>query len=228
MKIPLLALVLATLAACSSHQVTPPPAIPEQPASLGLPTDFSGHWELNYQLSDRVMENANLLRLIAAAQARRQSGRIERPVLLLPALELIELADDISQSTVLEIEQDSAHIEIKREDEFPLTCFFDGQWETLSDPFGSEVCGWDRHQLVFAFRLPDSLNVMQRLTLGPDGERLNVATTVRGRRASQSFTLNRVYTRFEPLDDEFECRYTLTRGKSCRRARSGDGEGATP
>jgi hypothetical protein len=181
--------------------------------------DFSGSWELNYQLSESIRESAELLRLMAIVEARRASGRMDQGWPVLPSFELVELADSISQVTVLEIEQDPEQIEVKRGEEFPLTCTFGNPGpDATEDDLGTEVCGWYDHQLVFWFRLPDNLSITQELTLGPGGNRLNIATTVRTPGAGQTFTLNRVYTRFVPLADEFECEYTLARGKSCRRA----------
>ncbi|MEM6937640.1 MAG: hypothetical protein AAF552_14365 [Pseudomonadota bacterium] len=217
-------LLLTALAGCAREPVKP--TLKSDPP---MPVDFSGFWELNYQASDRVEENAELLRLIAIAKARRAQSRYDRgPFPVLPSLELVRLADEISQTQVVEIEQDEYSIEVNRDDDFPLTCEFGGDSAFgLVDPLGNEVCGWDQHQLVFGFALPDRLDIVQRLTLGPAGERLNVATTVRRRGSARSFTLNRVYTRFEPLPEEFDCRYTVAGTKSCVRARNAEG-GAKP
>ena len=181
--------------------------------------DFSGFWELNYRLSESISGNAELLHLMAMVQARRAASHGDRPWPVLPSLELLELVDSISHVTVLEIEQDRQQIQVKRGEEFPLTCTFGAASPyAAEDEFATEVCGWRNHQLVFWFRLPDNLSITQELTLGPGGKRLNIATTVRTRGMGQTFTLNRVYTKFEPLADEYECEYTLARGKSCRRA----------
>ena len=185
----------------------------------GSPTasvDFSGSWELNHKLSESIQDKTRLLVQMAEVQARaRQDGVITG----LPSWELVELAEKISRATVLTIEQGKQQIEVKRGEEFPLTCTFSADMaQAAEDPLGIEICGWQGHQLVFDFRLPEHLNVTHKLTIGPGGKNLNVATTVRSRGYGQVFTLNRVYSRFVPLADEFECEYTLTRGKSCRRA----------
>ncbi len=216
--------LLIVLCGCSSRAPVTPPLKTKPP----MPVDFSGSWELSYQQSDRVEENAELLRLIAIAKQRRANSRYDRsPFPVLPSLELVRLADSISQTQVVEIEQDEFSIEVNREDDFPLTCEFVGdQAYGLVDPLGSEICGWDSHQLVFGFALPDSLDIVQRLTLAPDGERLNVATTVRRRGSARAFTLNRVYNKFEPLPEEFDCRYNVAGTKSCVRIRDVDGAGS--
>ncbi|MEM9533341.1 MAG: hypothetical protein AAGA23_20635 [Pseudomonadota bacterium] len=206
---------LLGLSACSAPEVVEEP-LKTRPS---MPVDFNGHWELNYQLSDRVEENAELLRLIAQAEARRAQGRYDRPWPVLPSIELVRLAEEISQTQVVEIDQDAQSIEVQRNDDFPLTCEFIGSSPYgIADPLGSEICGWDAHQLVFAFALPDRLDIVQRMTLGPEGENLNIATTVRRRGSRRSFTLNRVYSKFEPLPDEFECRFAVDGTRTCRRA----------
>ncbi len=206
-----LLLLIALAGACRQPSAIRPSG------SSSVAVDFSGSWELDHQLSDRVQDNANFLRLEAIAEARRAQGRLDRRVPRLPAFELVELADDISRTPVLTIKQGPDRIEVDRGDEFPLTCTFgpDGPY-VADDPLGTEICGWDLHQLLFAFRLPDRLSVIHRLTLGPEGDKLNVATTVRGRGADQRFTLNRVYTRFEPLADEYDCRLNPSGTKTCR------------
>ncbi|MDJ0655419.1 MAG: hypothetical protein QNJ40_14750 [Xanthomonadales bacterium] len=209
-RVILLLIVLLGVWACASK---PPVKVVAQSPVL---VDFSGSWEINYQLSDRVEENANLLWLRALADARRYQGRMDRPNLRLPSLELIRLADSISQTGVMEIQQGKQSIEIKRGEEFPLTCTFGpGGPFAAMDPLGNEVCGWDSHQLVFAFGLEGNLRVIHRLTLASDGDKLNVATTVSGRGADQTFTLNRVYDRFEPLADDYQCKLAVTGLKTC-------------
>ena len=208
--IPFLILLLMLLAACSR-----PVKLAGEPVRQ---VDFSGSWELNYQLSERIQENVEALRLMAIGAARRRGDAW----LSMPSMELVRLAESISRATVLEIDQNGDQIEIQRQDDFPLTCTFGAIPTADEDPLGSEYCGWDLHQLVFAFRLPDGLRVTHRLTLAPDEDKLNVATTVRTRGAGQQFTLNRVYTRFEQPESEFECRLTLEGGKSCRRVTDPD------
>lgn len=207
----LLPLVAALAASCGTPQ-------PRITAPTRAAVDFSGSWEIDYQLSDRVEDNANFLYLEALAEARRAAdGRIEPRPLRLPAWELVQLADTISRTQILEITQDSGSIDVDRGEEFALTCTFgpDGPY-VAHDPLGNEACGWDGHQLVFAFQMPDRLRVVHRLTLAPAEDKLNVATTVRRSGGNQGFTINRVYRRFEPLPDEYECRTTVAGTQSCR------------
>ena len=208
-SIVVVALLTLLLAGCS-REVTLAGRTADQPQ------DFTGSWELNYQLSESVQDKTRLLLQMAEIEARRRN---EGGLRGLPSYELVELTDKISQATVLEINQGEQEIEVQRGEEFPLTCTFRAdRAQVEKDPLGTEICGWQNHQLVFDYQLPDQLRVTHILTLGPGGNNLNVATTVRSRGYGQVFTLNRVYTKFVPLPDEYECEFTVTHGKSCRRA----------
>ncbi len=85
----------------------------------------------------------------------------------------------------------------------------------METPLGSEVCGWDVHQLVFRILLPEGLSIQHRMTLAEDGERINIATTVVSDQVSYPFTLNRVYNRFEPAEAGYTCTQTFSRGRVC-------------
>ena len=66
----------------------------------------------------------------------------------------------ITQAQLLEITQDAHDIKVKREGDFALTCeFYPGQFHTEETPLGSEVCGWNAHQLVFRLLLPEGLAI---------------------------------------------------------------------
>jgi hypothetical protein len=213
---PVALLCLVLLACACSRQ-----KLPELDGEVRPEIDFSGSWELNSQRSDRLEDNLRQLQLSAVAQARERQThgrRFDGGFLGLPSYELIRLTESISRTALLEIEQSDGYIEIEREDEFPLTCTFGTPMpQFASDEFGVEVCGWDEHQLVFAFQMPGGLTVYHRITLSPMEDQLNIATTVRSRGVGQSFTLNRVYDRFEPLQEQYECRVAVGGGRTCRR-----------
>lgn len=194
--------------------------------------DFSGSWQLDYRLSEDLYEKIETLQKIAIAHAQRQpapgTGRRHGPAITInnrpvnsfrAIINLGQMAEIISRTTVLEIDQTGDAIEISRKDDFPLSCsFYGGMAVPIEDALGTELCGWDRHQLVFRIDLPDGFTIHHRMTLAPEGDKLNIATTVQSRGLPQPFTLNRVYQRFVPLADEFECETTVSKGKSCRRA----------
>ena len=117
---------------------------------------------------------------------------------------------------MLEIEQDEHKIRVKREEDFALSCeFYPGQYHTVETPLGREICGWDRHQLIFRIMLPEGLGIQHVLSLGPDGQWLNIATTVTSDRVTSPFTVNRVYARYQPQDTGYSCKMTISRGRVC-------------
>jgi hypothetical protein len=131
-------------------------------------------------------------------------------------LGLVRMADLITQSPLLEITQDTHKIRVKREEDFDLTCeFYPGELNKVDTPFGTEICGWNAHQLVFKLLLPDGLSIQHVMTLGAAGQKLLIATTVVTDQVSFPFTLNRVYNRFEPGESGYKCEVTLTRGRVC-------------
>jgi hypothetical protein len=190
--------------------------------------DFSGFWEMDYGESDNIQLEINrLVREMRrrAEQRARNGGDSRGGGISMGAggynsgpsiIGLAEMADMITQSQLLEVEQGEQEVSIKREDSFALSCEFYGDYfQSVETPFGKETCGWDSHQLLFRILLPEGLSIQHRFTMGPSGARLNVATTVVSDRVSTPFTLNRVYTRYEPGATGISCEITLTRGKVC-------------
>jgi hypothetical protein len=194
----------------------------------GKTVDFSGFWEMSYGESDNIQRELDRvvreMRRRAEQRSRNggdtRSGGItiggsdydSRPSIM----GLAQMANMITQSQLLEVEQDEHEVSIKREQSFSLSCEFYGEYfHAVETPFGRETCGWDSHQLLFRILLPEGLSIQHRFTLGPSGQRLNVATTVVSDRVSTPFTLNRVYKRYEPGETGISCEQTLTRGKVC-------------
>ncbi len=220
--------ILALIAACGSN--------PEQASSVAerdQSVDFTGSWEMDYGRSDDLDHKLRSIyqELQRQAERRARSGSAdissrgaqtsaspEVSNTIATIIPLAKLADFITTSQVLEIEQSSTDIMVDREDTFALSCsFHDDTPEVVTDELGSELCGWDAHHLIFVVALPEGTRINHRLTLAPDGQKLHIATTIsRGR--NRSFTLNRVYYRFDPLPPDFECKYTLSRGNVCSRS----------
>jgi hypothetical protein len=216
MKRTLPTLLTCLLCACSSQPVVlPEPEI----------TDFSGHWEMDYGRSDNVDQKLQSMyrewrrdqeRRARGDQYRASTGGLVDSRSFRALVDVARLAEMITDSQVLEIEQTDADIEIRRENSFALSCVFQaGEPEIVIDEFGAEVCGWDAHQLVFHIRLPDGLDIQHRVTMSSDTERLHIATSVDSRN-STPFTLNRFYFRFDPLPADYSCEYTLSRGNVCQ------------
>lgn len=191
--------------------------------------DFSGSWEMDYSQSDNIQVRLSTLVRELREQAQRRnksSGYQQGPASMSigssgansgpTIIGLARMAELITASSLLEIKQDEREVKVKREENFALSCeFHAGQFHAVETPFGSESCGWDSHQLVFRIILPEGLSIRHVMTLGPDGQRLNVATTVVSDQVSYPFTLNRVYNRFVPGNRGFTCKMTLTRGRVC-------------
>jgi len=191
--------------------------------------NFSGSWEMDYSQSDNTQEKLDsIVRDLNRQAERRAKGNMHQGpgggIMINAAgansgssvLGLVRLADLITQSPLLEVTQNLHKIRVKREAEFDLTCeFYPGELREVETPFGTEICGWNGHQLVFKLLLPDGLSMQHVMTMGATGQKLNVATTVVSGQVSFPFTLNRVFNRFEPGDDGYRCEVTLTRGRVC-------------
>lgn len=222
--------LVLVIAACAPQTAKKPRS--SLSADSGGRIDFSGHWELDYQLSDDLQDKLRQIFLLARLEAEREAQRRSQGQRIGPTIstgrsayagiiDLGRFAESITRTTVLQIEQTDEFIQILRENDFSLVCgFHGGAAQPVQDLLGTEVCGWDVQQLVFFVSLEEGITVNHRLTMGPNGQRLNIATTVRSRLYPSAFTFNRVYQRFTPLESEFECELTLDRGRSCRRVES--------
>jgi hypothetical protein len=208
------------LAGCGSEPVSRS----DGPLPKPVVRDFSGHWEMDYGRSDNVDQKLNRMYREWQRLVARQSRGDERAAARAAAIgtdfrrlvDTARLADMITSSQVLDIEQTPEDIEIKREDNFALSCVFrESEPELVIDELGLEICGWDAHQLVFRVKLPDGLDIQHRLSLSEDSQRLHIATRVDSR-SSSPFTLNRFYFRFDPLPEDYQCEYTLSRGNVCQ------------
>ncbi len=194
-------------------------------------SDFSGAWEMDYSMNDSLEAKLDQYFYGVRRQLQRQSN-ISRPERgagqsygHIPSanniISMARFADQITRSTTLDIEQSYNHIDIDRDDDFTLSCKLDDDdLDPYQNPFGREVCGWDGHQLVFYLSLPGGLSIQHRLTLGPKGEQLNVATSIYSDQVAKPFTLNRAYMKYERLPSDFRCEQTVTRGKVCTLSES--------
>lgn len=216
-------LTCVQLSGCGSQQAAPKAL---QGGNVQA-VDFSGSWELDYAQSDNIQAEFGSLVRDVRRQAERRQGNMHQGAggsLVIGSgansgesvVGLARMADMITQSPLLEVEQGEHDIKVKREENFALRCqFHQGQLQTVETPFGTETCGWNGHQLVFRVVLPDGLSIQHVMTRGASGEKLNIATTVVSDQVSYPFTLNRVYNRFEPGSGGFRCIMTLTRGRVC-------------
>lgn len=218
-------LICFLLAACAStpEQKTAASATPISTAAV----DFSGAWEVDYGKSETVRDQYDqAIRELKREAERRQRNMQQGPGTLSTGnvgtassqglYTQARMAELITDVQLLEITQDEFHIDIEREGSFALYCeFHEGNVYRDENAFGRESCGWSGHQLVFAISLPDNLSIFHRMTLAPDGERLNIATTVRTSGSTYPFTIDRVYRRYDPTRTGIRCRQTLTKGRVC-------------
>jgi hypothetical protein len=214
------------LSACASAQ-------PQMVLSTESPhiVNFSGNWELDYELSENPNDKLRYLYEVTRSQllqqqaAQRDSTRTGRPPsggisssainTLQGVIGLGQLAEKITTSNVLIIDQSSETIAVQRDAGFALTCDFFSEI-MANNPLGHESCGWQGDHLIFNVSLPEGLNVNHRLILSGNGDRLSVSTTVSSSRLRQPFTLNRVFMPFEPGQGLYDCEYTLAKKKTCR------------
>lgn len=214
---------LLLLGACASgvNDTTTAAAGTEAPPHTGVLTDFSGHWEKNYQLSDDF--NTRFQLYVADVQRRYTRSNVEAtgfsPALGVDAEAingLARFAEEITRMPILDIIQNEGSIDITRENDFNLRCAYgDRAWVQGTNAFGSDLCGWNRDQLVFNMQLSGGLGINHRLTLSPDGAELNVTTTVSSDRVAVPVTISNYYTRFNRPDDSYDCELTLTRNRVC-------------
>ncbi len=206
------------LGGCSSR--------PDLPGGAAVPVDFSGAWELDYSQSDNISDRYEaMIRKLRREAERRARGNAPQSNAVVSAgasasgedlYNLARMAEMITDVQLLDISQDETGISVKREGSFALQCeFHGGGMHRLETPLGSELCGWDAHQMVFQVALPEGLRILHRFTLGPEGQRVNIATTLWSRQAGYPFTLNRVYQRYDPESSGIRCKQTLTRGRVC-------------
>lgn len=218
------ALLLAclSLVGCSQAPEKPRP----QPSNNVARADFSGFWELNYGQSDNIQVELNaMVRDLRKHMDRRRQPGMNQGVIIggggtnnsgASIMGLAQMADLITQSQLLEITQSEHNIKVKREGDFALTCeFYIGQFHTVETPLGKEICGWNAHQLVFRILLPEGLSIQHILSVGDNRQKLNIATTVVSDQVSTPFELDRVYDRYQPQDDGYSCKMTISKGRVC-------------
>ncbi len=197
------------------------------PVSAQPEVNMSGAWQVDYSESENIRESYDaLIRDLQRRASRQQRGMSQGGGTLAvgggsasagaSVYALARMAEIVTEPQLLDITQSDGRINIKREGSFALDCeYHSAQLDRRVSPLGSEICGWDGHQLLFQISLPEGLSIQHRFTLGPDGERIKVATTLRSSGVSQPFTLDRVYRRYDPEADGIRCTQTLTSGRVC-------------
>jgi hypothetical protein len=196
-----------------------------QPEIAADPVDMTGHWELDYGSSDNLQAQfRSSMRSLRQQQARGPNG--ERGAVVANGgsgeslVALAQMAELVTQSQLLVIEQDRVSISVEREGSFALSCDYARERIQQQDyGVGRERCFWDGRQLVFELRLPEGLDIVHRLSVSSDGEALAIVTSLYSDRVSGPFSLRRIYRRFDPGRSPYRCTETLSRGRVCTTER---------
>lgn len=187
------------------------------------PVDMSGNWELDYARSDNLQARFNAMMRELRERVARSSAERGRggPTIAVGSsqeslLGLAQMAELVTQSQLLEIEQSRIAIRVEREGNFTLTCDHGPNAPRLTDyGVGRESCFWDGTQLVFQIRLPDGLDIVHRLSVSAARDTLAIVTSLYSAGVSAPFTVRRIYRRYEPGQSVYRCTETLTRGRVC-------------
>lgn len=213
-------LVLFLVVAACSRQ----PVIHEDMMRIdgAMPVNLAGSWERDYARSDDVNAalRAAYYELSRTSPDRQFSGN---PGATQPSskdtsalMALARLAELITRPDVLTISQNEHEIHVARKDDFAMLCaFYDGVAKGTESRYGTEICGWDRDQLVSHLVLPDGLQVTHRFTISQEGDALRVVTTVSSSTSRVPFTLRRFYTKFKRPTPDYECIETLSMKRVC-------------
>ena len=224
--LPALILIL-TSASCSKAVTYRPDNI--SPVKQQV-VDFSGDWEKNYQRSDNfeiVFKDyvATIQRLIKELQenrTRNSSLNVDSGITFSrdSIIGLAKFTEEVTRMPLLHIEQDKTSVKIDRKDDFALYCeFFDKQFSSVKNPYGTENCTWSRGQLFIQITLENGLNIVHQVTLSPDARELNITTTISSREATLPITVSNYYYRYTAPKDDYSCIQTLTRKNVCKKAR---------
>ena len=205
-----------------------PPAKPSpQPSGPPEVANFAGYWEKNYQLSDDFNTEFNLFMYDVRRRSVQQTGQGTNSALgglntasgnMDSIIGLARFTEEITRMPLLTIAQDRSRVRIEREDDFNLSCeFFNQAFVSTENPFGRETCGWRGNQLLFQINFADGLAIFHQVTLGPEGQELNITTTVSSSQVSTPLTISNYYRRYTPAETGIDCVLTLTRNNVCTR-----------
>lgn len=203
-------------------------SLPKLNLDQPLRPDFTGSWEKDFTRSDSWdTELDRLIRIRQEAYDRMRRGNAgdiglnQGPALIGSSrgganlVDLARLAEYITRQTTMTIAQTRFEVRIEREGDAALICGIeDGVITSFSSEHGTEICGWDRQQLIFQVRLPDELLITYRFTMSSDRQSLNLLVSVSSH-GGDPFNLRQAYTRYTAPADEFNCTQTLSRGRVC-------------
>ena len=193
--------------------------------------DLSGDWEKNYQRSDYfeteiknyVLRIQNQIKELQENKKRNPSfSNVDSAITVSreSILGLARFTEEITRMPLLHIVQDKTSVQIDRENDFTLSCeFFDSQFSSKKNPYGTENCSWNRGQLFIQINLENGLNIFHQITLAPDAQELNLTTTIVSREATVPLTISNYYNRYTAPKDDYNCIQTLTRNDVCKKVK---------
>ena len=215
-----------------SHSQTATDDLPLLDLETPIRMNFAGNWEKDFARSDDWQDELSRrmsIRQETAALQRSGIGLGQGPSISIGNLglnkprrrqanlfDLARLSEYINRSSTMEIFQNRYEVRIHRRGEAPLICSMEtGPNEVFSSRHGTEICGWDRQQLVFEIALPDGLYIIHRLSISSDSERIRFMTSISSNN-SVPFNLVQAFNKYQAPQDEYVCVQTVTRGRSCR------------
>jgi len=183
---------------------------------------FAGSWQKDFGRSDKWEEEVqrviDQLNREMQRQGRGDAGTIGMSGSRRGVGNLIahaRLAELITRQTTLRITQAGDEVRIERQGDAALVCSTLSEIEnTFASAHGTELCGWDRLQLVFQIVLAEGVLIEHRFSVDPAGQELSMLTSVSSR-DSRPFNLMTFYTRYEAPEDGLNCVQTLSRGLVC-------------
>lgn len=193
--------------------------------------NFAGSWEKDFGRSDSWRDELTRMMRIRQEQAVSQRSGASSgggPAVSIgninlnsggrrgtSIVDLARLAEYISRQTTMTIVQDRNQVRIERDGEAPLVCGIkDNAQNTFASAHGTEACGWQNQQLIFAITLPEDLLITHRFTVSSDRELLRMVTSVSSKN-SAPFNLIQAFYRYDSPPDQYNCIQTLSRGNVC-------------
>lgn len=192
--------------------------------------DLSGDWEKDYKRSDDfeaqfkyyVLKIQDKIKELQEGRRRDSSYSIGNgiPDSREALIGLAKFTQEITRMPVLHIVQDKTGVQIKRQNDFPLTCeFFGKQFTSKKNIYGTENCAWSGGQLFIQLNLDDGLRIGYQVTLSPDAKKLNITTTVASKEATAPLTISNYYDRYTAPSSNYKCIHTLTKNDICTKAK---------
>ena len=212
----LLPVYLVTLLGCVSESAT-------VTSSARPMSDLSGQWQVDYAKSDSIQTQINARFREVQREMRRRQDAIERGVSYQAQqvgdvdtlIALAKMAELMTESSILDIEQDTRWLRIERENSFALTCQLKGEAEPVLSLLGAEQCWWDGQQWHFLVQLPDGLMIEHRFVISEGNEALAQRTVMGMAGTATRLEVVRIFSRSDATSRGYRCTETLSRGRVC-------------